>query len=67
MSVGTSATSQALSQVRKLTVRSADAAPLVGPLLPEFRGRNFRGRGAVLAGVHDSNANYLRYLAAGVG
>ena len=32
---------------------------------PEFRGANFRGEGRVLAGVHDSNANYLRYLAAG--
>ena len=28
-------------------------------------GRNFRGSGKVLAGVHDSNANYLRYLAGG--
>jgi sugar (pentulose or hexulose) kinase len=25
----------------------------------------FRGRGDILAGVHDSNANFLRYLAAG--
>ena len=28
-------------------------------------GRNFRGAAKVLAGVHDSNANYLRYLAGG--
>ena len=39
----------------------------VGALLPDYRGAEFRGRGAVLAGVHDSNANYLRYLAADVG
>jgi sugar (pentulose or hexulose) kinase len=39
----------------------------VGALLPEYRGENFQGRGAVLAGVHDSNANYLRYLATGAG
>jgi sugar (pentulose or hexulose) kinase len=31
----------------------------------EFLGSGFRGRGNVLAGVHDSNANYLRYLAGG--
>jgi sugar (pentulose or hexulose) kinase len=37
----------------------------VGTLHGEFLGSAFRGRGAVLAGVHDSNANYLRYLAAG--
>ncbi len=29
-------------------------------------GAGFRGRGDILAGVHDSNANYLRYLAAGL-
>jgi sugar (pentulose or hexulose) kinase len=39
----------------------------IGPLKPEFRGSAFRGEGRVLAGVHDSNANYLRYLAAGLG
>ncbi|MCB1491000.1 MAG: hypothetical protein KDJ77_04240 [Rhodobiaceae bacterium] len=35
----------------------------LGPLKPEFRGANFRGEGQVVAGVHDSNANFLRYLA----
>ena len=40
---------------------------VLGPLKPSFRGASFKGRGAVLAGVHDSNANYLRYLAAGEG
>jgi L-fuculokinase len=39
----------------------------IGSLKPEFRGSDFRGEGRVLAGVHDSNANYLRYLAAGLG
>lgn len=39
---------------------------VAGPLLPEFRGSGLRGKGMVLTGVHDSNANYLRYLAAGL-
>ncbi len=43
----------------------AKAWESVGTLRGEFLGGGFRGRGAVLAGVHDSNANYLRYLAAG--
>ena len=38
----------------------------IGTLEPRFRGGGFRGRGRVLAGIHDSNANYLRYLAAGL-
>ena len=38
----------------------------VGPLAARFRGETFRGAGRVLAGIHDSNANYLRYLAAGL-
>ena len=37
----------------------------VGTLLPAFRAAGFQGLGTVLAGIHDSNANYLRYLAAG--
>jgi sugar (pentulose or hexulose) kinase len=45
----------------------AKAWDVLGPLTAGFRGASFKGRGAVLAGVHDSNANYLRYLAAGVG
>lgn len=45
----------------------AMAWDVLGPLKPEYRGADFRGRGAVLAGVHDSSANYLRYLAAGQG
>lgn len=35
----------------------------VGVLNDWYRGTGFRGRGAVLAGIHDSNANFLRYLA----
>jgi sugar (pentulose or hexulose) kinase len=45
----------------------AMAWDVLGPLLPRYRGANFQGRGAVLTGVHDSSANYLRYLAAGQG
>jgi sugar (pentulose or hexulose) kinase len=44
----------------------ATAWETIGLLQPEFRGNSFRGEGRVLAGVHDSNANYLRYLAAGL-
>ncbi|MGH6875126.1 MAG: FGGY-family carbohydrate kinase, partial [Aestuariivirgaceae bacterium] len=43
-----------------------DAWQTIGRLPPELRGDGFRGEGRVLAGVHDSNANYLRYLAAGL-
>lgn len=38
----------------------------IGSLLPAFRGPDFRGRGAVLAGVHDSTANFMRYVCAGI-
>lgn len=37
----------------------------IGRFKPELRGASFRGRGEILAGVHDSNANFLRYLAGG--
>jgi sugar (pentulose or hexulose) kinase len=47
--------------------RMAKAWETIGTLLPEFRGTSFRGQGRVVAGVHDSNGNYLRYLAAGLG
>lgn len=40
---------------------------VIGSLKPEFRGASFRGRGDVLAGIHDSSANYVRYLAGGFG
>jgi sugar (pentulose or hexulose) kinase len=39
----------------------------IGTLKPEFRGPQFRGRGRVLAGIHDSSANFVRYQAAGLG
>jgi sugar (pentulose or hexulose) kinase len=38
----------------------------IGELRPEFRPPAFSGRGRILCGVHDSDANYLRYLAAGL-
>jgi sugar (pentulose or hexulose) kinase len=50
----------------RLFAPMAKAWDAIGTLLPEFRGGAFRGEGRVLAGVHDSNANYLRYLAAGL-
>lgn len=34
----------------------------VGTLSDSIAGPGFRGRGAILAGIHDSSANYLRYL-----
>jgi sugar (pentulose or hexulose) kinase len=37
----------------------------VGELKRALRPPNFAGRGRVLCGVHDSDANYLRYLASG--
>ena len=49
----------------KLFAPMAKAWEVIGTLKPEFKSASFRGRGDVLAGVHDSNGNYLRYLAAG--
>ena len=37
----------------------------VGELKRQFRPAGFQGRGRILCGVHDSDANYLRYLAGG--
>jgi sugar (pentulose or hexulose) kinase len=39
----------------------------LGALKSEFRPSPLSGRMEVKAGIHDSNANYLRYLAAGLG
>jgi sugar (pentulose or hexulose) kinase len=39
---------------------------VLGPLKPEFAKAPLRGRAEVLTGVHDSNANYLRYLSGGL-
>lgn len=47
----------------RLYAPQAKAWEAIGALKPEFRGDGFRGRGEILAGVHDSNANFLRYLA----
>ena len=38
----------------------------IGELKPEFRGQSFRGRGRVVAGIHDSSATYVRYLSGGL-
>jgi sugar (pentulose or hexulose) kinase len=38
----------------------------IGKLKPEFCGQGLRGNGAVLAGIHDSSANYVRYQSAGL-
>ena len=40
---------------------------LSGTLKPEFCRAPLAGRLEIKAGIHDSNANYLRYLAAGLG
>jgi sugar (pentulose or hexulose) kinase len=51
----------------KLFAPMAKAWEVIGTLKPDFRGHGFRGEGRVLGGVHDSNGNFLRYLAAGLG
>ena len=38
----------------------------LGKLNTEYAGEKFKGNAKVLTGVHDSNANYLRYLAGGL-
>jgi sugar (pentulose or hexulose) kinase len=43
----------------------ARAWEVIGALRGELCGTAFKGHGEILAGVHDSNANFLRYLAAG--
>ncbi len=43
----------------------AKAWEVIGQLGEEQRGDSFRGAGRILSGIHDSNANYLRYLASG--
>ena len=44
----------------------AKAWETIGTLLPAFRGTAFRGEGRVLGGVHDSTANFMRYVCAGI-
>lgn len=43
----------------------AKAWQRVGVLDDAFRGTGFRGQAEVVAGIHDSSANFLRYLAGG--
>ncbi|MDP4822763.1 MAG: FGGY family carbohydrate kinase [Aestuariivirgaceae bacterium] len=43
----------------------AKAWQRVGVLDAAFRGAGLRGRAEVVAGIHDSSANFLRYLAGG--
>jgi sugar (pentulose or hexulose) kinase len=50
----------------RLFPRMAKAWETIGLLKPEFRGEGFRGEGRVLGGVHDSTANFMRYVAAGL-
>lgn len=38
----------------------------IGRLKPEFRSADFRGEARVTAGVHDSTANFMRYVCAGL-
>ena len=49
----------------KLFAPWAKAWQLTGSLKPQYRKGGFRGSGQVLAGIHDSSGNYLRYLAGG--
>jgi len=50
----------------KLFPRMARAWETIGTLQPQFRGQGFRGEGRVLGGVHDSTANFMRYVCAGL-
>jgi sugar (pentulose or hexulose) kinase len=50
----------------RLFPRMAKAWEEIGTLKPEFRGEAFRGAGRVLGGVHDSTANFMRYVCAGL-
>jgi len=49
----------------KLFAPWAKAWQVTGTLKAQFRKDRFSGRGRVLAGIHDSSGNYLRYLAGG--
>jgi sugar (pentulose or hexulose) kinase len=46
--------------------RRAKAWETIGVLKDAFRGTDFRGAGRVLGGVHDSTANFMRYVCAGL-
>jgi sugar (pentulose or hexulose) kinase len=47
----------------KLFAPWAKAWHVAGSLKAQFRKDRFRGHGRVLAGIHDSSGNYLRYMA----
>ena len=49
----------------RLYAPEAKAWDVIGTLKPVLRVPGFRGHGEICAGVHDSNANLLRYLAGG--
>lgn len=49
----------------KLFAPEAKAWEVIGALKPALRAAGFQGRAEICAGVHDSNANFLRYLASG--
>jgi sugar (pentulose or hexulose) kinase len=51
----------------RLFAPPARAYETIGTLKPEWCRAPLAGRLEVKAGIHDSNANYLRYLAAGLG
>jgi sugar (pentulose or hexulose) kinase len=51
----------------RLYAPRARAWDTIGSLKAEFRRPDFRGEGRVLAGVHDSTANFMRYVCGGFG
>jgi sugar (pentulose or hexulose) kinase len=50
----------------RLYAPMAKAWETIGTLKPEFRAQGFRGEARVLGGVHDSTANFMRYVCAGL-
>lgn len=50
----------------RLFAPRARAWETIGVLKDEFRGPGLRGAGRVLGGVHDSTANFMRYVCAGL-
>ncbi len=50
----------------KFFPRMAKAWETIGRLKPEFMGEGFRGEARVVGGVHDSTANFMRYVCGGL-
>lgn len=50
----------------KLFAPMSRAYDTLGTIAGEMRPSGMRGQGAIKSGIHDSNANYLRYLASGI-